>query len=83
MVNEINRCPLTPTVDKTSAGALELLEINCVSNPLNFIREAKKENWKFYCTGSLKSAFGKKNMKLNDLALEKEVKFYFFYLNII
>ncbi len=73
LVNEINRCPLTPTVDKTSAGALELLEINCVANPLNFFKETKKENWIFFCTGTLKPAFSKKNMNLKDLILKKEV----------
>ena len=37
IVDETERCPLTTTVSKTSAGALELMEINCLSNPDEFL----------------------------------------------
>lgn len=37
IVNEINRCPLTPTVSKTSAGVLEMVEVNSVLDPPAFL----------------------------------------------
>jgi len=37
LVSSKNRCPLNSTVSKTSSGALELINVHSVADPLGFI----------------------------------------------
>ena len=45
IVDENKRCPLTPTVSRTSAGALELSDVYCTPNPANLFDSIKKDGW--------------------------------------
>ena len=53
------------------------MEINCVSNPISFLKEAKLKDWNFYCSGILKSAYAHKNTNIDDLLIKKEVFLYY------
>ena len=48
IVDEHRRCPLTPTVSRTSAGALELTDIFCVPDPVEFFTNIKKDKWRIH-----------------------------------
>jgi len=45
IVDKFSRCPLTPTVSRTSAGALELKDVYCTENPTEFIKQLKQDHW--------------------------------------
>jgi tRNA G18 (ribose-2'-O)-methylase SpoU len=64
---------LTPTVSKTSAGALELMEINCVSDPVNFFSNLNRDQWKIISTGIITGKSKSKNKPLNKIELDSNV----------
>ncbi len=45
VITKRNSCPITATVEKTSAGAIEYIPIVRVDNLVNFIEKLKKENF--------------------------------------
>ena len=45
IVDHFSRCPLTATVSRTSAGALELMEVFSTANPVQFLSDARKQDW--------------------------------------
>lgn len=51
LVGSKNRCPLNSTVSKTSSGALELIDIHSVADPLGFIQKWKHQG-QVICTGT-------------------------------
>ena len=84
LVDEENRCPLTPTVSKTSAGALELIEVNCVKNPKDLLAgitkskniilselDCKKQKWRIIVTTL--DANNKKLQEVADLRIQPDV----------
>lgn len=50
LVGSKNRCPLNSTVSKTSSGALELINIHSVANPVDFLQRWKQHG-QVVCTG--------------------------------
>jgi len=54
-------------------GALELMEINCIKEPLMFFKQCSKEGWKIFSTGELEKGLEKKNLNYIKLQLKKEV----------
>lgn len=75
-MSELNRCPLTATVNKVSVGALELMEINCVKEPFSFLKECEKENWRIFSTGEIKQK--NKNIDYKKISLQPLVLLFFF-----
>lgn len=51
-VDHVNRCPLTSTVSRTSAGALELMEVYSSEDPVKLLTDAKADNWSIKATCS-------------------------------
>ena len=60
ILDEHKRCPLTPTVSKTSAGALELLDVFCVPSPVDFIKLIKADKWKIHAAVAMEADPSKK-----------------------
>ncbi|EAS05046.2 TrmH family RNA methyltransferase (macronuclear) [Tetrahymena thermophila SB210] len=63
VVDEFSRCPLNPTVSKTSSGALEVMDIYCTPDPVEFLKDCQLRGWKVYSTGL--------NHSENQISLEK------------
>lgn len=69
-----NCAPLSPTVSKTSSGALELMPIYYVDRPLSFFSKSQEEGGWMFVTSCLTSAnakdqkyMGGKTLSLDDL----------------
>ncbi|EGR33282.1 rRNA methyltransferase 1, putative [Ichthyophthirius multifiliis] len=62
VVEESKRCPLNSTVSKTSSGAMELMDIFCTSNSVEFIKECQKLKWKVFACGV---NFGQNNKQIS------------------
>lgn len=56
-----------------SVGALELMEINCLKDPISFFRQCSIDGWKIFATGGLDKGLEKKNIDYNKVLLKKEV----------
>jgi 21S rRNA (GM2251-2'-O)-methyltransferase len=66
--SERNCAPLSPVVAKTSAGAMELLDLFKVDKPLNFFDESKANGWKFISTVSPNDKkINKKNIDIESI----------------
>lgn len=67
LVSPKHRCPLNSTISKTSSGALELINIHSVKNPLEFLRAWKRRsNHRVLSTGSQSPNSNIPVWKLND-----------------
>lgn len=61
-----NSAPLSPSVSKASAGALELMEICSTTNLMRFLDESKKNGWQIIGT-----ALGDSAIDIKQLPLDK------------
>ena len=61
-----NSSPLSPTVSKASAGALELMDIYSVRNLMRFLDKSKENGWQVVGT-----ALNKDSINISDMKLDK------------
>lgn len=54
VVDHVNRCPLTSTVSRTSAGALELMDVYSSATPEKLLSSAVDQKWAVLATVSPK-----------------------------
>lgn len=55
VVDHYNRCPLSSTVSRTSAGALELLDVYSAIDSVALLEEAKSRHWSIIAASTPKS----------------------------
>ena len=65
-VNIDQRCPQTSTVSRSSAGALELIDVFCMKDPMIFQTKCQSEGWEVICADKPPKNSDKVAINCND-----------------